>query len=307
MLRNVVLLLAIAASTNECVGQQRKRPARRPLSEAFAGARVEVYKTIGDVELKMYIVEPEGHQMTDKTPAIVFFFGGGWRSGSPGQFAQHCKYLASRGMVAAAADYRVRSRHGTTADCCVRDAKSAVRWLRQNAERLGIDPERIAAGGGSAGGHIAACTGVVPGFEEEGEDTSISSVPGAMVLFNPALVLAPVEGVELNNARMASLAERTGVEPLELSPFHHVKANAPPTIIFHGEADKTVPFATAKVFAQAMKKADNDCRLHGYEGYGHGFFNHGRADGEMYRTTVKAMDEFLVELGYLSEGPQLSE
>ncbi len=120
------------------------------------GAKVEVYKTVADVQLKMYMYFPADHNATDKRPAIVFFFGGGWVNGTPKQFRPHCEYLASRGMVAMAADYRVRSRHGTAAIDCVKDGKSAVRWIRENADRLGVDPQRVAAGGGSAGGHVAA-------------------------------------------------------------------------------------------------------------------------------------------------------
>ena len=79
----------------------------------FDDAEAEVYKKVGDVELKMYLFKPAGHKPTDRRPAIVFFFGGGWRGGTPTQFQQQSKYLASRGMVAMAADYRVLSRHQT--------------------------------------------------------------------------------------------------------------------------------------------------------------------------------------------------
>src|SRR6185503_1822467 len=120
------------------------------------------------------------HKPTDKSPAIVFFFGGGWTNGSPGQFEEHCKHLGSRGLVAITADYRVASRQQVKAVSCVADAKSAIRYVRKEAARLGIDPDRIVAGGGSAGGHIAACTGTIDGFDEAGEDKSISSVPNAM-------------------------------------------------------------------------------------------------------------------------------
>jgi len=143
------------------------------------------YKTIGETRLKLHIFKPDVHKPSDKRPAIVFFFGGGWNSGSPSQFYPHCKYLASRGMVAMSAEYRVKSRNNTTPRECVKDGKSAVRWIRQRAEELGIDPGRIAAGGGSAGGHVAAATGTTRGFEEEGEDLRISSSPDALVLFNP--------------------------------------------------------------------------------------------------------------------------
>ncbi len=263
------------------------------------GARAEVYKTIGDVQLKLWIFNPDGHRDTDTRPAIVFFFGGGWTNGSPKQFEQHCKHLASRGMVAITADYRVASRHQVKIVDCVRDAKSAIRWVRANAKRLGIDPNRIAAGGGSAGGHLAAAASVVEGLEETGENLKVSSRPNALVLFNPALVLAPVPEAGLDKAAFAKLADRIGADPETVSPYHHVKKGAPPTIIFHGKADTTVPYGTVEAFAKKMAAAGNRCDLEGYEGQTHGFFNYGRANSEYFEKTLKRADQFLVSLGYL--------
>jgi acetyl esterase len=301
------LLLGVAAAPLAGQPNRRERP-RRGYPPELPGAKVEVYKTVGDVKLNMYIFYPKEHKPGERRAAIVFFFGGGWQGGSPGQFQEQCKYLASRGMVAMAADYRVLSRHGTKAVKCVADAKSAVRWIRANADRLGIDPSRIAAGGGSAGGHIAACTGTVPDLDEPGEDTSISSVPNAMVLFNPALVLAPVDGASpFPGDRLKALQDRMGVDPVSVSPYHQVKKGDPPTIIFHGTADTTVPFRTAELFAEAMTRAGNRCKLVPFEGQQHGFFNYGRGDGTAYVATVRAMDEFLTELGYLEGEPTIGK
>ncbi len=303
MRHNIVPLLLGACWIANCVAQE---PARRAAREFDAG-RSEVYKTIGDVRLKMFIVQPEGHKPTDRRAAIVFFFGGGWRGGSPAQFAEHCKYLASRGMVAMSADYRVRSRHGTLADSCVHDAKSAIRWVRANADRLGIDPDRIVAAGGSAGGHLAACTGVIRDFDEPGEDTSISSAPNAMALFNPALVLAPVGDYGKDSRRLAGMGERMGVEPKKLSPYHHVRGGLPPTVVFHGTDDRTVALVTAEMFRDAMQDAGNSCQLHAYPGQGHGFFNYNRDGGAMYRATLRSLDEFLIDLGYLQGSPTVAQ
>jgi len=276
-----------------------------PYPPRMDGAVVEVYKTAGDVKLNIYIFNPQGHKSSDRSPAIVFFFGGGWTSGSPGQFEPHCRYLASRGMVAMAADYRVASRHQVKAVDCVRDAKSALRWIRKNASRLGIDPDRIAAGGGSAGGHLAASISTIGKFDEPGEDTSVSSKPNAMVLFNPAVVVAPVR--DLDPGRPVGLRDRLGVEPVELSPYHHVKPGVPPAIIFHGKADTTVPFITVDIFTQAMKKAGNRCELNDYEGETHGFFNFGRGGNKAFFDTLKKTDRFLASLGYLTGEPTVDD
>ncbi|MCC9606379.1 alpha/beta hydrolase [Blastopirellula sp. JC732] len=262
--------------------------------------RTEVYKKVGDVELTMHIYEPADHTAQAKSPAIVFFFGGGWTSGSPKQFFPHCELLAKEGMVAMAAEYRVASRHKVKADSCVADAKSAVRWARANAERLGIDPQRIAAGGGSAGGHLAACTAAIDGFEESSEDATISSRPDALVLFNPAVILAPEK--QLPPAvlkRMNGLAARMGTEPENLSPYHHLHAKMPPTIIFHGKADETVPYVTVERYAEKMRELGCLCKLVGYDDAGHGFFNQGRGDNSAYQDTTKQMTQFLRDQGFL--------
>jgi len=301
MFRIPALIALVTAFAAAAAGaQEQKAKAGRGYPPDLPGAKVATYKTVGDVKLDLYIFNPDGHKPTDKRPAIVFFFGGGWTNGSPGQFEQHCKYLAARGMVAITADYRVASRHQVKAASCVADAKSAIRFVRKEAARLGVDSNKIAAGGGSAGGHLAACTGVISGFDESTEDQAISSRPNALALFNPAVVLALVEGIpSANPERITSLADRMGVEPVKLSPYHQVRAGAPPTIIFHGQADTTVPYATAELFAKAMTAAGNDCRLVGYEGQTHGFFNYGRGESEYYQKTLAELDKFLVAQGYL--------
>jgi acetyl esterase/lipase len=261
------------------------------------GMRGETYKTVGDVELKLYVREPEGHTADDARPAIVFFFGGGWKSGSPTQFYPHCVALAERGMVAITVDYRVSSRHRTTPQDAVEDAKAAIRYVRTNAERLGVDPKRIVAAGGSAGGHLAACTGLVPGFE--GEETSVSSRPNALALFNPAVMLAALDDANpLGENKAAEIAQRMGGDPISISPIHHVAKGQPPTIVFHGTNDDAVPFPSIVLFAQRMRAAGNRIDLDAYPGRAHGFFNYTRGRDD-YASTMRNLDAFLVRLGYL--------
>lgn len=266
---------------------------------AIPGSTPHVYKTVGNTQLRLHLFLPDGD---GPHPAIVFFYGGGWRSGTPSQFAPHARYLESRGMAVALADYRVSSRHRSSPVDATRDAKSAVRWLRANATRLGLDPDRLAAGGGSAGGHLAAATATVPDLDEPNEDHEVSSVPDALVLFNPALDLS---GLPLRFGLDAQ-------ERLSISPQQHVREGLPPTIIFHGTADQTVPFSSAEAFRDAMKKAGNRVELVSYEGRGHGFFNFGRAggpaaQGEDFLDTLERADRFLTELGFLEGPPAVRE
>lgn len=271
------------------------------------GAKEVTYKKVGETELKLWIFNPSKHKPTMKTPVIVFYFGGGWNGGSPSQFVEHCKYLAARGMVAMVADYRVKSRNNVKANKCVSDAKSAVRWIREHAGELGVDPNRIAAGGGSAGGHLAAATATLPQFDEENENLEISSKPNALVLFNPALVLAPIgEGAPEENERFKNLEARMGAKPETMSPYHNVGKNMPPTIIFHGTGDTTVPFKTVELFRQKMKENGNTCTLVAYENEAHGFFNYGKKSNGAFIDSVNKMDKFLVSLGYLKAPPAVS-
>ncbi len=273
--------------------------------EKFQGATKVTYKTIGDIKLHLHVFRPVEKKST--APAIVFFFGGGWNHGTPGQFEQQCRYLASRGMVAMTAEYRIRNMHGTRGKDCVEDGKSAVRWIRSNAKKFGVNPNQIAAAGGSAGGHVAACTGVIKGFEAKDEDSKISSIPNAMILFNPPCVLAAVPERKdyLSAQAMAGMAARMGVAPEQLSPWHNVSKGHPPTLVLHGEADSLVPFWTSKVFVEKMKKASNQAELAAYPNQKHGFFNYGRGNAKMFSATMKRTDEFLAKLGWLKGKPTI--
>lgn len=274
--------------------------AQRNYPPTIEGAAEHVYKSVGEGEeaadLKLWAFYPKDDR-AEPWPAIVFFFGGGWKAGSPEQFVPHCRHLARRGMIAVAADYRVSSRHGVKAADCVEDARDAMRFLHREAGRLGIDPERIAAGGGSAGGHLAACLGTLSSGDPEVR-------PELMALFNPAVVLAPLDGKNpWPKDRSEELRERMGTDPEALSPAHHVSADTPPAILFHGMADTAVPYATAEAFATKMAKVGVPCELKGYEGAGHGFFNASRkheGDGPSpYERTLEQLDRFLVERGWL--------
>jgi acetyl esterase len=259
------------------------------------GAEHIVYKKASGSELILNVFYPKEHDpKKDKRPAIVFFFGGGWSGGNPAQFAPHCEYLASRGMVALTADYRVRSRQGTPPFECVKDGKSAVRWIRKNAGKLGIDPKRLAAGGGSAGGHVAAATGTVPGLEEEGEDLSISSKPNALALFNPVY----------DNGPKGYGHDRVKDRYKEISPIHNIRKGVPPAIVFLGDKDKLIPVSTAEKFKSLMEKAGSKSDLHVYKDQPHGFFNQGKK-GNYYEKTVLEMDKFLISLGWLKGKPTI--
>lgn len=294
----IVTLLLLSATTFESLAQKEYPP-------NIEGAKEIVYKEIDGVSLKLWVFNPVKHKAGDKKPAIVFFFGGGWNGGSPTQFVHQSEYLAARGIVSIVADYRVFSRHEVRANKCVSDAKSAIRWVREHAEELGVDPNRIAAGGGSAGGHLAAATATLPMFDEPKENTSVSSKPNALALFNPALLLAPLNGLtQEQNERLKGLEKRFGATPESMSPYHHVVKGLPPTIIFHGTNDKTVAFESTELFAEKMREQGNRCVLVAYKGETHGFFNYGKKSNGPFTDTVNKMDAFFVSLAYLKALPE---
>ncbi len=300
----LVLATALLAPAQQGqTGRKGTLGGKRDYPPHFTDAIVETYKTVGDTKLNVYIFNPPDLKPGEKRPAIVFFFSGGWTFGSPSDFEHQCRYLASRGMVAMTADYRVYSRQHTDVIECVKDAKSAVRWARANAERLGIDPERIAASGGSAGAHLAACTGVVDGLEPEGEDISISSYPAAMVLFNPPACLVPLD-VPPDDPHMTVFKERMGDNPIAISPLHHVKAGNPPTVMFYGTADSLLP--GAQTMQEKMKAVGVRCEIVTYEGQRHGFYGFGRSRNKYFLETLKETDKFLGSLGWLN-GPDTVE
>jgi acetyl esterase/lipase len=257
-----------------------------------ATAETIVYKNVGDTELKLFVEKPPGWKPTDQRPAIVFFFGGGWVGGSPTQFLKQSEHLASRGMVGIRVQYRVipKEDKGPPLVCCA-DAKSAMRYVRARATDLGIDPARIAAAGGSAGGHLAAFTTLVPGLDDPADDLSVSPKGNALVLFNPVFNNGPGEWGHA----------RVGERYREFSPAHNVTKDAPPTIVFLGDMDKLIPVRVLEDFKAKMQAVKAHCESRVFPGAGHGFFNRD-ADGiPGFSETLAEADRFLTSLGWLQK------
>ena len=272
-------------------GQENKKDntKRKYVALKFDTTRVyhEVYRHNPD--LKLYVMYPYGEKPEKNLPTIVFFFGGGWVSGDVQAFAMQGMYFAQRGMTVVLADYRTKNKYGTTPDACVEDAKSVMRYVKKNADRLKIDTSRLVASGGSAGGHLAAAVALLDGFNAPGDDLSVSPVPTALVLFNPVI----------NNSSEGGYGyDRVKDYYLEFSPYHNIRAGAPPTLFMVGTEDHLIPVSTATAYAEKMKSVGSRCDLELYEGAGHGFFNYNRGP-EYFCETLERADEFLVSLGYL--------
>jgi len=261
------------------------------------GVVEEIYKTASGDDLSIYRFEPQDHDPAiHRRPAVIFFFGGGWNGGSVRQFEQHARYFAHRGMVTFVADYRVKSRQGTPPVACVQDGKSAVRWIRSNAPRLGIDPKRIAAAGGSAGGHVAAATGICDDFEDPHDKNGhVSSKANALLLFNPVY----------DNSPNGYGHDRVQEQFPAISPAHNITPDDPPTIVFLGSNDKLIPVNTAQSFDAELRNADIHSELYIYAGKPHGFFNETKSQRCCIDTVIRS-DQFLNHLGWLDGNPDRS-
>jgi acetyl esterase/lipase len=246
-----------------------------------------VYKEVDGYSLEMTLYKPEVPDYVT-LPAIVFFFGGGWEGGTPEQFKLQAEYLASRGIVAICPDYRVKKRQGTSPFESVKDARSAIRYVKIHAKDLGVDADKIVASGGSAGGHLAACTAIIDEINEASDDLSVSAAPMALVLFNPVIDTS-VRGYG---------REKVKGREFEISPVHHIKTDLPPTLIMHGKADTTVPYENVVRFKSIMKQEGNECKLKGYKKQMHGFFNYGKKP-KYFKKTLIQTEKFLESMELL--------
>ncbi|WP_282135149.1 alpha/beta hydrolase [Seonamhaeicola maritimus] len=257
-----------------------------------------IYKVVNRDTLKLQIYNPSNFDAEKKYPTIVFYFGGGWNGGSIYQFKDQALYFNSRGMIAVLVDYRVKSRHKTTPFESVKDAKSAIRFLKSNASKYGIDINKIVASGGSAGGHLAAATSLLEGINETTDDLSVSPKVNALVLFNPVIDNGPNP--------TAFEYERINRRYQEFSPIHNIKTGAPPTIFFLGSKDKLIPVSTAYEYKNRMESVNSKCEVFIYENQPHGFFNKGKQKGDRcYIETVRETDVFLESLGIIKGKPTI--
>jgi acetyl esterase/lipase len=224
-----------------------------------------VYKQTPQGELRIYFAMPAKWSPTDERPALIFFFGGGWSGGHVFACAREAEFFSKRGVVVGLADYRVRKRQGVTPDKCAEDARSAVRWARANCKTLGIDPNRVIAGGGSAGGHIAACMAIPDGPNSGTDDLRVSCIPNGLLLYYPVASL-------VDGSRAGAFQRLLGEDlALKLSPARHVSKSWPATVIFSGTAD--IELANAVLMYENATQAEVTLELYLAEGRGHGVVN----------------------------------
>jgi acetyl esterase len=264
------------------------------------------FKSTPQGDLKIHVFFPDGWKSSDQRPVILLFFGGGFISGSPDQLFSKARYFAARGIVAAAPEYRIQSKHQTLPDKSIEDAASAVRWVRKSAQRLGIDPNRLIAAGASAGGTAAAVIAVTDEFDGAVTDKSISARPNALVLLNPATGTVRIpEGMQKPREEIVQSWARM------YAHFENPQKGNPPTIVFFGTQDSLL--GPGRAYVRKSLAAGNRVELYTAEGQGHGFFNDTHStgpDGKLGRpgwheAVLRKTDEFLGSLGYLKGKPSI--
>jgi len=246
----------------------------------------------GNSKWKLDLAQPEAKAERPR-PAIVFIHGGGWASGDKGSGLWRTLPLeyASRGYVCVSINYRLTN-EGTILDC-IADCKCAVRWLRANAEKYSIDKDRIGAYGNSAGAHLVSVLGLASknaGLEGDGPFQDASSLVQAVCCSAPPTDFTHWLNPAKNPKSPASrLFGRNKAEQAarRSSPVTHATKQAPPFLIIHGTADRTVPVSQGDALERALKKAGaNDVTYMKIEGAGHGVF------GQHSARTRPAMQAF---------------
>jgi acetyl esterase/lipase len=241
-----------------------------------------VYRSVDGRDLAAQVLAPAGTRQGDGKAAIVLIHGGAWSTGSPRKVHPMGRYFVERGMVAVSIEYRLSDMDSITPIEAVEDANAAMVWTRQNAERLGIDPNRIAAGGYSSGGHLS----VMAAVSTDGR-VPADQRPDALVLWFPSLATH-------NDEEFLRILQDRG-DPEALSPILQVTSRMPPAIVLQGTRDKVAPQGAANRFCSLMRKFGNRCDLHLYKNRGHMFYD----DLDDYVDTLLKIDDFLVSLGFL--------
>ena len=239
------------------------------------------YASVGDVSLRLDLYTPAAAE--SPLPALLWLHGGAWAVGDKSDMAvERLLPLVAHGLAVASANYRLVSQ--ATWPAQLHDVKAAVRWLRANADEHGLDRDRIAIGGASAGGHLASMTGLTAGDAglegDVGDHAGVSSAVGAVVaLFPPADFLLtgarnPLESRILPPPPVTALL---GIDRIEdhpdaaraASPRHRAHAGAPPHLLVHGDRDTMIPHEQSRILHEALSAAGASSILMLISGAGH--------------------------------------
>ncbi len=252
--------------------------------QGFEGAETRAFRE-GPDRMLLHVVKPAGWKPGDRRGALLFFFGGGWSRGTPAASIGWARSAAKLGLVGVAPDYRTKGRHDTPPHASVADGRAALRWVQDHAAELGIDPDRIAVGGSSAGGHVALWTAIAATPPGSAPAEAPRTPPAALVLYS---------AVSDTSATNGYTPKRFGADADALSPLHRLDGRFPPVLMFHGDADQTVPYAQAVALDAKLRASGNSSRLVTVPGGRHNIAEPDAGWRERSRTLVV---EFLTQQG----------
>lgn len=223
--------------------------------------------------LDLYLPLP----LEQNRPAAVVVRGGGWLVGDRKRFAHVASALAERGVAAACIEYRTADKEAFPA--AIQDVKAAVRWMRANASKYGIDPGVVGTIGGSSGAHMALLVGLtqgIPEFEGSGGNVGTSSaVQGVVAMAVPADLLTLTENNKVAVAKFLHVMPEQDEEKWRLaSPLYHIRSDGPPVLLLHGADDDSVPISQATDFAQRYRDAGARADVYILDGAPHAFWNY---------------------------------
>ena len=257
-----------------------------------------IYKTVGNKELNVDVFYTSSSNLKNDNSAIALFHGGGWAFGDPSEFYEACRRYARKGFITFSFQYRLsRNTDGTYPNPEIspvestKDARSAIRWLRENAVILKINPDKIVVGGQSAGGQLALGTALLDTINEISDNLKISTVPNALLLYS--------SNVNTLEAWVDMLLGKRREEIWSISPYHNLKNPMPPVIEFRGDEDDQVLPYTVEMFKAKMNQLGNYYEEYVYPGRKHYL----AAGNKKYATyfdeeILEKTDAFLKKFGF---------
>lgn len=269
--------------------------------------RVEIQENVvygrgGGRDLHCDVFTPPGGASAGAV-GLLIVHGGGWREGDRTQLRGYGLRLARAGVVCAAIEYRLLPEAPWPAP--IEDVKAAIRWMRANADTLGVDPAKIAISGNSAGGHLSLLAAGTPGlaaFAGDGGNAGVSEAVAASIAFYPVTDFSG-PGHEVFDFLFAGHDDAEAAARAA-SPLQHVAADFPPALLIHGNRDEVVLEAQSTSMYAALQDAGVPAELHVYADQPHGFDADLRFARQCADVMTLFLDRYVGAAGVPASAPQ---
>lgn len=264
-------------------------------SQVLSQATTLVFKEVEQgppLRAHLFLPPDDAGESGPRRAAALFFHSAAWSGSRTAHFASQAMQMAARGMVSILVELRQHGTHGTSPQASVMDARSAFRWVRHHADRLAVDPRKLAGVGAYSAGLVVLAAALAPGIPaDEGDPPGFEGSPNLIALFGP------IVEVDKQTPGHALFTGRDEIK--RLSPMGNIRRGLPPTLILHGMADRWAPYAAAEKFASKMRWKRNECVVVPYEGREQGFYAF-NFDPAAYESTLAELDRFFVKHGCLN-------